>query len=624
MYDPTFFFPYRLQKFLNKHRYLLIYLSVCIILATPGITGVWNILFAKDVPAGMDVPRYISYTLRIIDTKNPLIPYSAFPDLDLVDDYYPSFLHIIIGLLTVIANLGRSISFQSVLSVLPGFMFLVYLAGIVGYALLIKKIIDKSIPRDSAKYGLKHSKNVIAYIALLLLAFGVLFYCSSPMIKTFRDGAYGTVFCMWTLFPFYIILIMDKRWILASLILATIAWTHNLSITIAVMVTLMLLLPSITSKELKLRKLIGPVALFVILSSPAIMFFYIPSVVGVLSGEDSTVGHTGWWNIQKEIDTISLNLYVIGGISTILLLAINPRNLGWLAGWSIIYLVVSSIPSMAAERWGRELALSFGLTVGIILALWIYNLIFIYRPIIAKSITMPKIIKDFLGTGSSLVNGGNTRLGHVVSNRQLVSSIVIVTVILIVGYNYFVPMFIAYSDPTLTYWFSNAMAESNKYFLSKSFSLSDMGRENQEISRPSIVVFGQNWWLNPTVYGKFSVLNVMGNDIMDPISAIYSQPIDRSVNDDLRAILDKPNSKEALKAVMDYNIHYIYIASMLPNRFYPLSDYSDAPILDKFKQNSFLPAQEPDYINLERIYVGEEGEKIRIYSVDQTIAKNRL
>jgi hypothetical protein len=577
-----------------------------------------------DVPTGMDVPRYILFTLRIIDTKNPLIPYSAFPDLNLVNDYYPSLLHIIFGLLTVITNVGRSISFQSVLSVLPGLMFLVYLAGIVGYALLIKKIIDRSIPHDSAKYELKHSKNMVAYIALLLLAFGVFFYCSSPMVKTFRDGAYGTVFCMWTLFPFYIILIIDKRWVVASLILATMAWTHNLSITITIVVTLMLLLPSIISKELKMKKLIGPIALFIILSSPAIMFFYIPSVEGVLSGEDSTVGPTGWWNIQREIDTISLNLYVIGGISTILLLVINLRTLGWLAGWSIIYLVVSSIPSMAAERWGRELAVSFGLTVGIVLALWIYNLIFIYRPIFAKSINMPRIIKDFLGTGSSLVNRGNTRLGHLVSNGQLVSSLIIVTVILIISYNYFVPMFIINSNPTATYWFSNAIAESNKYFLSKSISVLDMGRENQEISSPSIVVFGQNWWLNPTVYGKYSVLNVMGNDRMDPISALYSQPIDRSVNDDLRAILEKPNSKEALKAVMDYNIHYIYVASMLPNRFYPLSDYSDAPILDKFKQNSFSPTQEPDYINLERIYIGEEGEKIRIYSVDQTIAKNRL
>jgi hypothetical protein len=521
----------------------------------------------------MDVPRYVYYVLKIIKTKNPLISYSAFPDLNPISVYYPSLFHIIIGALTVVTSIlggsGGIISSASVLNTLTPFVFAMYVVGIVGYALVIKKIVDTVIYNNGhskMKHELKDAKYLVAYYTLLLFAFGLFIYSTSPMVNTFRDGAYGSIFSIWALFPFYLYLLFNKRWIASAVLLAVIASTHNLSFLMALAVTMLYLGSQLLSREYSIKKLTIPIILFLILSLPAMIFFYIPSITEFVTGVGTGIGVTHWWTKTEEMQTLTPVLYYAGIIASLSILFIDVKRLWWLTGWAVLYFPLFSASFMGAERFGRELCLPFGLVVGICSAIVIHKLIFVKYPEYALR------IKGHRALSHNLTNRTERMLIYHTDNKQVLSVLLIVVLVLSGAYGYFDQFFKYNSYPIVAYWHSDAMAESNRYFLHLNSSIAG---DAKEAANPTILVFGENPWLPATVSGKFRVLAVEGVEEKDPISALYGSIPDREINAKLRAILENPGSRDALLAIKQYNIRYIYISDLIPNRWYGVSDWSD-------------------------------------------------
>ena len=192
LYSPEFYVP--------------VYFIACLLISIPIMIDVWNILHtSQGIPTGNDPPIRIYYIENIIKTHNPLIVYSGFPEINSsIGIFYPSFFYDLMAALTVIITEGGTISFYSVLHVIVSFMFLVYIVGIIGYALLIKSIIDKVIDNSKCKieYLKRDSKYTFAFIGLLLLAFGLFIFSTSPMIKNLRDGEYGAFFLIGVFFLF--------------------------------------------------------------------------------------------------------------------------------------------------------------------------------------------------------------------------------------------------------------------------------------------------------------------------------------------------------------------------------------------------------------------------------------
>jgi hypothetical protein len=596
------------------------YLGLCLVISTPIIQSLYNILYTTPVPAGMDVPRYIYYVLKIIKTKNHLISYSAFSDLNPVSVYYPSLFHIIIGALTVVTSIagggGGAISLTSVLNTLTPFVFAMYIVGIIGYAIVIKSIICTEIYNNRIRYNLKEPKYIIAYYGLLLLAFGLFIYSTSPMIKTFRDGAYGSIFCIWCLLPFYLYSLFNKRWIISALLLAVIASAHNLSFLMTLAVTIIYIGSLLLSREYSIKKLKVPIILFMILSLPAMIFFYLPLITEFLTGANTGIGSTGWWSNTNEIEILTPNLYYVGIISSLSNLFINGKRLWWLTGWAVLYFPLFSAPFMGAERFGRELCLPFGLIVSVFFAIVIYKLIFIkYADYAFRSKGRTDIFQN------SSTNCNERKLIYHTDNKQVLSTVLILAIILPITYGHFDQFFKYNSYPVRAYWYSDAMAESNRYFLNLNHTRLDVREEGLN---PTILVFGENPWLPATVYGKFNVLAVEGVEEKDPISALYGSKPDKYINTKLRAVLENPYSKEALLSIKQYNIYYIYISDLLPHRWYGISDWSDKRKLDRFQQYTYSPASNLNYINLKKIYLGGEGEYLRIYSIERNIVNNDL
>jgi hypothetical protein len=120
----------------NRKFYLLsIYFGVCLIISQPVIFGIYNLLYTPTgFPAGVDVAVHTFLILKIIETKNPLIQWTGFPEIKgsySSIGYYPSLFHIIIGGLTFVTTVGN-VSLSSAINTIKAFMFTTYILGILG------------------------------------------------------------------------------------------------------------------------------------------------------------------------------------------------------------------------------------------------------------------------------------------------------------------------------------------------------------------------------------------------------------------------------------------------------------------------------------------------------------
>lgn len=548
-----------------KPRVLIIaYFSFCMVVALPFISAVYGILYANDLPSGADPNDHSVFILRILLTKNVLVPYTQFLGIshDAGLGYYPTFLHMIVAAVFLIT--GLPIEAINVIHVLQGFMFIQYLIGVVGYSILIKSILDQTISYDQNLKrwvaGLKPRR--IIYFALLVFAFGLFIYCTPPIIKTFRDGGYGEILAMWCMFPFYIYFLINKRWFKAALLLAAICATHNLAFIMSVISTLSYFVSMLVSRDFNTFKKIWKfVLLFVLLSFPSILLFYVPTLT--LSAKNQT-GSTAGFSRQDVMREITPNLFYVGLVMTFLVLWINHRTLGWIAGWSGMYLLLSN-SSLFVERFVRELTIPLGITVGICSALLVLKVTNIVQ---AKA---PKL-----------------------SAFPLIASLITIAIILPVTYLYFSPSLNQHSNTTILNYYSPAFAETNKYFLDQN-NLADAAKN--DTNKPKIANFGMNQWIKPFSYGSFVSLEIMPAD-----DEKYLSVSDRSINSELRDLLSSNGYAIANK----YNVKYVTVNGILNDRWYPESYYKENNILQSTKI--------PSYLKLVKEISDKDGQVIRIFS----------
>jgi hypothetical protein len=555
--------------------------------------GVWNFLFTNGVPAGADPGHHAFYILRIIDTRDPLVIYTQFPDLNNPGGYYPSLLHLMIAGLTFVSTAGENVSFSSVVASMQAFMFTVYVIGVLAYAFLILSIIKRIICNWCSRV-----KYILAYYGLTFLAFGLFLYSTSPVIQTFRDGGYGEILAMWAILPFYIyFLVIKKRWIISAIILAIIASTHNLSLFWSMSLTIAFFATLLVSRDfntLKKAKYFLPV--FMICALPAIIFFYYPVLIEAF--DTYTAGSSGTsvnFSRQDAIDLIKPNLYYAGLISVPVLLAINGKLLGWLAGWVFAFMPIVSSSNLYTERFAREWSLVLGLAVGVCSALVIYKLIFIkYADYRVKKAQRSPI---------------NHIISYLIDKKQFFAAILISAIILPLSYGYFDSQFRDFTDKTLLNYYSPEIHAGNQYFLSLMAHNKDVVKQYDDNNKTRILVFGDdlNPWLEAYLYGKFSVSVVLPKE-----DALELSKSDKNINDRLSSILENPNSKEALSAIKEFNVGYIYLADLLQNRW-----YSDGEMNLNTTLASFDARNKDSYFNLEQQFTGEDGKGIRVYSIDQ-------
>ncbi|MCS6767911.1 MAG: hypothetical protein NZ517_04135 [Candidatus Nitrosocaldus sp.] len=573
-----------------------IYIVTSLLISLPIIYGVWRIVYSEGFPAGGDPADHVIYTLHILKTGEFLIPYSHFPFIGSSEilgiGYYPSLFHAIIAVLTVITTFG-STSFISVVSTMQAFMLIQYTIGISGYALLIKKVIDSTITRGIPQDHVP--ARTITYYSLLILASGLFIYSTSPIIKTFRDGGYGEIFSMWCILPFYLYFLIQKRWYIAPTLLAVIASTHNLSFVMAMAATVSFFLLLLVRRDFTaLRKTKDFAVIFLILFIPALILFYAPTIIVALN---AGTGKAPSIPQDYVIETITPNLYYAGIISGIVILLMGYRQLGWLYGWSILYFPIFHSP-VFAERFARELSIPFGLMVGIAASLIIYKLL------TSRSYNITSLSADNPPRPYKRIN-------EFMSKKQSIVIISLVAILLFISYTYFSDRFELYSNPLILNYYSKATIELNTYLANLNVSAVDGTNADNGNNRPTIVLFGVNSWLDPIVYPKMYVLEVLPPQDEQTLSVV-----DRNINRRLNAILEDPNSKEALDTIKRYNIRYVVISDILPGRWYPDSYINWDPVLDSFEMDLLVP-----YARLEKITV-EDGTRFRVYFIDHSKIPN--
>jgi hypothetical protein len=562
---------------------IIIYLAICLALSKPLIYIVWGILYADGLPVGADPSAHVQYILHILLTGKVLVPYSQFPWVSESSGlgYYPSFFHALVA--AIIKVFALPITATTVVNTLQAFMFVQYLVGIVGYALLIKLITDRSIlPKfNGIKYIKTDLKCTIIYYSLLLLAFGLFIYSTGPIIKSFRDGTYGEIFAMWCVFPFYLYFLITKRWYVAAVVLSGIALIHNLGFIMSMAATISYFGSLLVSRDFSsIKKVKYAIPIFIILASPAIIYFYIPSLHDTLKGSAGTYPP---YALTSIVNDVTPNLYYAGIAATILILGFDYKRLGWLAGWSGFYFLIFNSP-LFAERFGRELVIPFGLTVGIFASV-LTNIVFFTS---YKSLPLLRY---------------NTLFGLI----TVITITSVSMICIVVSYGYFnepnnEPSAYSteyahfYSNTTLLNYHSPAFTEADQYFINKN-NLDD-AKKTDDLYKPKIVNFGMSPWIKTFSYGTFVPLEVVPREDSNTLAAP-----DRDINNELYRLL-KPNNNAIIEK---YNIQYVTISSLLNKRWYPPSYIDENAKL----QNTTIPSN----FRLEKVINGNEGESIKIYSI---------
>lgn len=559
--------------------FTLIYFGLCLVVAVPIILDVWKILFTNAVPAGGDPADHVLFVMKILATGDPLIEYTQFPNLtneqNIVQSYYPSFLHILVAIPTYVMKIVGIAPFTATLLSMKAFMFASYLIGIIGYALIIIRFFVDIISVDRKEQQQKFVRSMIL-VSLAILAFGLFMFSSSPIIKTFRDGGYGEILAMWTVLPFYIYGLMRSRWIIAGILFAVIASTHNISIILTLIITLSYVISLLISGNLRaLRNMWKLAVVGSILSIPAIAYFYYPVILSMANQETGLSAASSEWTRSDIAGQIGNFLYYYGMLATLGLLFINYRKSAWLACWIVLYLVPFYFSLFFLERLAREFAIPFGLTS----ALFTGCIIFLFVTKI-----YPRIVIKI-----------DRRFGRGISVHQVILCIVLAVTIIPSYYELFSPRFESFSHSMLLDYYSEAMSRSNNYLLNAS-----------QNSDGTVILYGINPWLKPYTFGKLSVLEVETPDMEKLLNKADSR-----INQDLRSILENPNSDQAYETLRKYNVKYIFLSDVLSGRWYSESQYRLIPIFAHFEE-----VNDQTNIQLEQQWQGDEGELLQIYSVN--------
>ena len=580
----------------GHHLFTLSYLLICFIISLPFNYATSRLLYTVDgVPAGQDAAYHTYAILEILDTGNPLLPYSQFPSNPTdrnYTDYYPSFLHLTISVITRLVGLNQAATDPAfVISIETSFMFCVSLAGTAGYAIFIRSLLYKLIV---TKIGtepnllLCRPRYELLHLSVSVLSFSVFIFSVIPIVQYYNDGTYGELFAMWLIFPYYLYLLINRHWILSAILLAAIASSHNLSLLMSLSATISYLI-SLALQEFRYiwKNLVKFIAVFFVCATPAFIFFYSSSVASYLTegiSEDAPPGLVEPWPMTIVIQQISPVLFY-GGITCLFLVGIlNYRILAWLSGWGGIYFVVINSSSLLGARFARELSIIFGMIIGVCVA-YVLFMSFAAGREWFKSIRSLTLKKPELGS------------------REFVVAVIICAIIIPLWYLYFHNNFQYNSNPLRVKYFSNTIDESNRFFLA---STGDKDRKG------TIVQFGGNPWLPVTAFEKFDVLRVQPSQVESSIEGGTAGG-DRSINMELYEIFRSPYIAPTACVLKKYDVDFVSVSMHnLPERYYTPEHGIVYRQLDAFQSFS------SPFLQLEKEFVGQYQEYLRIYSVNKS------
>ena len=564
--------------------FMLIYLVICLIISLPFNYSNFQLLYQEDgIPAGADAAFHTYSVLRILDTGDPLITYSAFPSLvENSSSYYPSLMHLIQSAIvkTISFSLYPQGDVTLVIEVIKAFMLGVSLAGTVGFALVIRTLLEKGIKIRYYEQSLSSKRYQIILLSVCILAFSILIFSLSPIVKTYNDGTYAQITAMWLFFPYYLYFLINRHWIVSGLLLGVISSTHNLGFIMSLSATLPYIISLLVQRIRGLKlDLVKFVITFIAVALPSLILFHIPSVLYVLNGEAAESVYTPW-SQQIIIQQITPGLYYAGVFAIALCLILNYKAWGWIAGWSLIYLVVFSLSSTLGERFARELSVTFGLAVGICVAY---------------------LSSMFILSGLAWIKQPNVNLkGKLISSRKTIISVTLLGSMTLIPYAYFHDRIQGESNPIIVKYFTEAFEKSNLFLSTGSNNISIKPLLNEE---RVIALFGDNPWLKVSTYGKFDVLSV-SQDVPGSLGEG-----DRQINSELNRLLLRPMENETACIVKKYNVGYLYISDQINGRWYhPQSEnyYREMSLLS---DDYFMPL-----FDLRANFSSSNGEHLRIFS----------
>jgi hypothetical protein len=579
----------------------LTYLLICFIISVPFNHSIYRLLYPVDgIPAGADNAFHTFSILNILETNNPLITYSQFPGyIQNTSNYYPSFFHLTVAAITKAVSVGQHLNPIMVIEVEKVFMLAISLAGTAGYALFIRALLQNSIEnriivnRDT--YA-TNSRCRLLHLILSLLAFSIFIFSVAPVIHTYNDGSYAQIFAMWAIFPFFMYLLVNRHWISSAILFSLIASTHNLSF----LMTLAALLPFVISLLLQrtksLRKNLLKFSLtFIVLALPAFVFFYIPIVIAVttpVTSADNPESLVGSWPLSTVEEQIKPVLYYLGIVCTFLLLVFNYRQFGWISSWVVIYFLVFSLSPIIGARFARELSVIYGLVIGVCVGYIAFMLI----------VTS--------GKWSTLFRALPIRDVHL-SSFSLMFVVIIFASLIPLWYLYFLDRFISNSNPLTSKYLTEAVEESNRFFLASTKQGGNNGTLHGD--RGVIVLFGLNPWLKVTTFGKFDVL-----EIQPSFEESGTGGRDTRLNQELSRIFLYPNTKRTACVIDTFDIDFIYLSDRLPGRFYgsEQNEYYD-------KLEFFQTVDSSPLLQIEEEFIGQSQEYIRIFSTDEKEANEK-
>jgi hypothetical protein len=580
----------------NKHISIISYLLICLIISVPFNFSNFKLLYEDDrVLPGADSAFHAYSILKILDTGNPLVVYSAYPTLhDNPKAFYPSLMHLIMSFLVRIASANQESMHDPnfVIGVMKAFMLAVSLAGILGYAVLIRTILDRLIRDKFNSTGFCESRNQTVLIIISVLAFGIFIYSISPIIKTFGDGTFAALSAMWAVFPFYMYFLFNQHWVKSSFLLVVIASTHNLSFLMSLSATfpfiVSLLFQRIGGLKIGLAKF---VIIFLVFGMPALILFHFPAATSVLQGQAQGSVYLNW-PLQNVITQLTPGLFYSGVACMIFAVLISYRILGWMSGWASMYFIVFALSSVLGERFSRELSVVFGLLVGICVAYIVFIFAIRGRRMFDREFEL-----------------GNIKI----KSAKLLIIIAIACTIVPLVYFYFQDRIVRESNSLPTKYFTTTIDRSNKHFLTISNDEGSAFNASNTGNKKVIALFGENPWLKVVTYGNFDVLAIgpdrPANDEVDELEG------DARINSELVKLLRSPDVESTACILSKYDIDYIYISDRIPGRYY-------SPFLRDvyyYHLELFQSISPSPFFEIESEYFGEDGEHLRIFSVKPSI-----
>jgi hypothetical protein len=561
------------------------YLTGCLLLSLPFFSGVLTITNSHELLPGHDTSVHAIFIQRILETGNPLIEYSPFSDLrdQEVNMYYPSLMHNLLS--TVIYMLGFTSPMQIIVA-LKTFIILVSITGAVGFSLLVKEILKISMFHSYRininEFGFKFK---IYFMLLSLLAFGILIFSSSLLLKTINDGTYAQMFAMWAIFPFYLIFLVRNNWIKSGILLAIIGSTHNLSLIMTLAVTISYLSSFLISRKWNmLKKSLIFFITFGVLSIPSFILFYFPTIQGVAEG------NTGNLELLSQ-DAIRLLLspaiYYLAIPVSFILIILSYKRLSWLSIWIAINFTLMSFFPIVSARVVRESSIAFSMIMGVCLA---YSI-----SLILSSNNFKKFIKN-----RSHLKGHDLRI-------VLVLAVIVIIFPIYLDTQY--GKLLSESNPFITYYHSDVQDEAYQYLAS---SYNNRYGNNTLDIKENIILYGTDAWLKVLLYEQYNIY-----ESLDRFSGSQLNSKDKEINDDFLSIIKNPASPSSACLLKKYDISYLYIADNLPQRFY--SEHQIAVFYEELNLFRFFTSP---FLQSEKIFHGNDEELIQIYSVNEQFVDN--